>query len=168
MAFQDAYIAELEHEAKSTRKLLERIPDGKFDWAPHEKSMKLGSLGNHIAALAGRPKTVLTLAEVDMQSPQVAVLRGTASTNTADLVARFDNELAEARKALQQVTEEQLAGTYTLRSGQDVIFSLPRTLSLRVFVLNHIIHHRGQLSVYLRLLDVPIPSIYGPSADEKV
>jgi uncharacterized damage-inducible protein DinB len=168
MSFRDAYLKEFEFESKSTCKLLERVPGDKFDWAPHEKSMKLGSLANHIVALASRPETVLTLDEIDLQSPAAAALRPPSSTNSKELVERWGKNIATTQKVVGAATDELLDRTYTLKAGDHVIFSLPKRISLRTFVLNHIIHHRGQLSVYLRLLDVPIPSIYGPSADEKI
>ncbi len=167
MSFNDSYIAIFDHEAKSTRKMLERIPVDKFDWVPHAKSMKLGTLGVHIASLPHRVKMVLTFDEFDAKSPAAAAARPPAPATTQELVDQWDRHMTEMRSSVSAATEEQLAGTFTLKSGEQVIFSAPRKVVLRGFILNHMIHHRGELSVYLRLLDIPVPSIYGPSADEK-
>lgn len=167
MAFIDAYIKEFEHEAISTRKALERVPADKFDWAPHEKSMKLGELVAHIANLPARTATVLGVNEFDFKSPEAIAARPPALTTTKELLDRWDHGMDQVRTAVSATTEEKLAEMFTLKAGPDIIFSRPRRVALRGFILNHMIHHRGQLSVYLRLLDIPVPSIYGPSADEK-
>jgi uncharacterized damage-inducible protein DinB len=167
MAFSDAYVREFEHEAISTRKALERIPADKFDWAPHEKSMKLGSLAAHIAGLPHRSKIVLGGNEFDAKSPEASAARPPALTTTKELLDRWDKSMEQMRAAVGATTEEKLVEVFTLRAGPDIIFTLPRRVALRSFILNHMIHHRGQLSVYLRLLGIPVPSIYGPSADEK-
>jgi uncharacterized damage-inducible protein DinB len=167
MAFCDRYIREFDHEAVSTRKMLERVPVDKFDWAPHTKSMKLGNLVNHITSFPGRVKMVLNVDQFDSKSPEAVALRPTVPGTTKELIARWDKNIEDMHAAVTEVSEEQLAGTFTWMAGQETIYSLPRKVALRSFILNHMIHHRGQLSVYLRLLDIPVPSIYGPSADEK-
>jgi uncharacterized damage-inducible protein DinB len=168
MPMIDAYVAELDHEAATTRRLLERMPAGRADWKPHERSMTLGRLCGHIAELPIWGTVILrddafdmaTAAERGYPPPYVAADRG-------DLLARFDRELGEMLSAARGVGDERLAEPWSLARGDETLFTLPRAVALRRWVLNHLVHHRGQLSVYLRLLDVPLPSIYGPSADEE-
>jgi uncharacterized damage-inducible protein DinB len=168
MSFYDSYLQELDHEAISTRKTLERIPADKFDWAPHATSVKLGALANHIVSLPGRVQQIFDHNDFDSLSPEAIAMRPPAAGTTKELIDRWDKNLADMRAALTTAPEEKLAGKYTLKSGTETIFSMPRKIVLRAFILNHLIHHRGQLSVYLRMLEIPVPSIYGPSADEKV
>jgi uncharacterized damage-inducible protein DinB len=168
MSFLEAYLQEFDHEAISTGKSLERVPAEKFDWAPHEKSMKLGPLANHIVSLPGRVRYLVHNAEIDVQSPEAVAMRPPLPPTTKELVERWRKNLADMHAALGEMSDEKLTDTFTLMAGPDVSFSAPKRVMLRGFVLNHLIHHRGQLSVYLRLLDVPVPSIYGPSADEKM
>ncbi len=167
MSFCQAYLNEFDYEAISTRKMLERAPTEKFDWVPHEKSTKLGSLVNHIAGLPLLSTIVLSFDEYDVRSPESIAARPTPSTITPELLARWDKNMEQMRATVAATSEEQLADTFTLKAGPKTIFSVPRKLALRTFILNHLIHHRGQLAVYLRLLDIPVPSIYGPSADEQ-
>lgn len=164
MGLGNRLAAELTYEAISTRKMLERIPAEVFAWRPHEKSMELGQLAQHIARLPSFVKPVLTTDEFDLAAPgnKPQVLTG-----TNELVESFDKVLAEAVEFLNAVSEEDLAKTWRLRNGEKTIFEMPRAGVVRTLVLSHLIHHRGQLSVYLRLRDVPVPSIYGPSADEE-
>lgn len=167
MALRDGLLAEFNHEVQNTRKTLERIPADKFDWAPHAKSMKIGALGVHLMRLQGRAAYVMTHESLDMKSPEASAAMQDLPTTPAQLVAGLDKGADEFRAALAAVPDEAFTQIFTLKAGEQTIFSLPRVAALRAFVLNHSVHHRGQLTVYLRLLDVPVPSIYGPSADEQ-
>ncbi len=162
MPIVDALLPEFDHEMTTTRKVLERVPEDKFDWKPHAKSFSLGALAAHVVALPAWGAETLTRSEVDIAGSQPPA----APPSKAELVATFDTHGATTRSALAGKTDAELMATWTLKRGGKAIFSMPKANVLRSFVLNHLIHHRGQLSVYLRLLDVPVPSIYGPSADE--
>jgi uncharacterized damage-inducible protein DinB len=162
MGTTDLLLAEFDREAAATRTLLSRVPENQFSWRPHQKSFTAGELVSHIANLPFWALVTLTESSFDTAGqPQTP-----AATSQGELLARFDGRVAEARAALAAVSEEQLAGMWTLTQGNRTLFSMPRLAVWRSFVMNHLIHHRGQLSVYLRLLDRPVPSIYGPSADE--
>ena len=162
MPIVDALLPEFDHEMTTTRKVLERVPEDKFDWKPHAKSFSLGSLATHVAALPACGAETLSQSEVDIAGGQPPA----APPSKAELMATFDTNVATTRSALVGKTDGELLATWTLKRGGKTIFSMPKANVLRSFVLSHLIHHRGQLSVYLRLLDVPVPSIYGPSADE--
>jgi uncharacterized damage-inducible protein DinB len=156
-------IAELEREAATTRKMLERVPEEAFSWKPHEKSMSLGRLAGHVAELHGMFRAILTGDELDFASENYQPF---APANVSELLETFDKNVAEAVELLKAQTDEALMGPWRMRSGEQVFFELPRVAVIRSMALNHIFHHRGQLSVYLRLRDVPLPSVYGPTADE--
>ena len=162
MAIVDGLLPEFDHEMTTTRKVLERAPEDRFDWKPHTKSFSLGALAAHVAGLPGWGVDTLMKTEYDIAAEQPPA----APTSTTELLTTFDENVAAARSALASKTDEELLVMWTLKHGDKAIFSMPRAGVLRSFVLSHLIHHRGQLSVYLRLLDVPVPSIYGPSADE--
>lgn len=162
MPIIDGMIQELNHEIATTRKLLERIPDEKFDWKPHEKSWNMGDLSSHIVNLLSWVEVTLTADEFDIPenyTPWKAETRD-------ELVAELDETLKKAHAAMKGFSDARLMETWTLKGGGQTFFSMPRLAVMRTFVLNHLVHHRGQLSVYLRLNDIPVPSIYGPSADE--
>ena len=162
MPMVDALLPEFDHEMTTTRKVLERVPEDKFEWKPHAKSFSLGALAAHVAALPTWGAEALAKSEVDIAGGQPPA----APPSKAELMATFDGNVATTRAALTGKTDGELMATWTLKRGDKAIFSMPKANVLRSFVLSHLIHHRGQLSVYLRLLDVPVPSIYGPSADE--
>jgi uncharacterized damage-inducible protein DinB len=164
MAQKDALIAELKSEAANTRKMLERVPQDKFGWKPHDKSMTIGRLASHIAEIPVWVNRTLEATEFDFTT--MPALRNTYE-NTAALLKVFDERQAEAIAVLQNASDDMLQENYTLRRGEQVFAVMPRKVLIRNFSLNHIVHHRGQLSVFLRLLDVPVPGMYGPSADEK-
>lgn len=164
MSINEALLGELNYEIISARKVLERIPADKFDWKPHEKSMSMGVLANHLADIFAWYKMVLETDELDFAANSYAPK---AASDTEELTAIFDANVAAAQESLVKAEAAEFTKTWTLRSGEHVIFTLPKTSTLRTFVANHLIHHRGQLSVYLRLNDIPVPSIYGPSADEQ-
>ncbi len=164
MRLIDPYIMEFDRESATTRKLLERVPDGKLDWAPHPKSFTLGKLAMQIATLPEWTKSLLGDgfdAAAAPPDPSRAV-PGRAS----DIVDRFDKVVADAKAALAQIDDAKAMGGWSLSMGPKTLFTMPRVAVVRSFILSHVIHHRGQLSVYLRLLDVPLPPIYGPTADE--
>lgn len=159
---KDGLLAEYDHEISTTRKLLERIPDDKLTWKPHIKSMSLGGLGTHLANLPQWAGVILNDTRFDLASlpPNLA-----EKTSYADILAAFDESTKRARGWMDK-TDAELLARWSLYRGTQEIFSMPRIAAFRSFVLSHLIHHRGQLSVYLRLNDIPVPPIYGPSADE--
>jgi uncharacterized damage-inducible protein DinB len=157
----DALLPEFDHEMAVTRKLLERVPEDKFTWKPHAKSMSLVELATHVANLPSWGAVTLSQSEFD-----VAAHRNTAATSRADLLARFDANIAETRAALVGKIDPEMMASWTLKHNGQTLFTMPKASVWRSFMLNHLIHHRGQLSVYLRLNDVPVPAMYGPSADE--
>lgn len=156
-------LGDLEHELATTRRVLERVPDARWDWKPHEKSMALGQLAGHVSNLLNWGTHTMSAAEVDFAAPPAVPPR---PADRAALLAAFD---AGAERLLAGVTgagDEVLGQTYTVRRGEQVMMAMPRAAMLRGMILSHIIHHRGQLTVYLRLLDIPVPPVYGPTADE--
>jgi len=166
MSISQALLPEFDHEMANTRKSLERVPDDKFGWKPHEKSMPMGNLAVHLATLPGWTVQTLQQESLDLAPPGGEPFKLPEAKNTKEVVAMFDKHVAEARSVLAEATDEQLMKPWSLLMTGKTIFTLPRVAVLRGFVMNHSIHHRAQLGVYLRLNDVPVPSIYGPSADE--
>ena len=155
-------LPEFDHEMANTRRLLERLPEDHFDFKPHEKSFSLGDLASHVANVPTWTSLTFTTTELDLDQPWEREV----PKDTAALLAEFDANVADARKALEAVSAEELQVGWTLKSGDQVYFTQPRGAVFRSFVMNHLIHHRAQLTVYLRLLDVPVPGMYGPTADE--
>ena len=165
MAIKDTLLPEWDHEMGTTRRLLERVPPKDFSWKPHDKSMSLGQLAGHIANLPRwcnliLDDTVLDLANIGDDR------RSREPPSVEDLLKEFDQKSAAARTSLAQRLDPELLVAWTLKKDGHEVFTLPRLSAIRSFVLNHSIHHRGQLSVYLRLRNVSIPPIYGPTADE--
>ncbi len=161
MPMIDAFLAELEQEATTTRRVLERVPEDKLGWKPHAKSMSLGQLALHIATTPGN---VAQMASLDaMERPQFVQAE---ATSVAEVLAALDQSVATAKQVLGGVDDARLMAPWRLTHGDQVLMEMPRAGILRVIMLNHWYHHRGQLTVYLRLLDVALPSVYGPSADE--
>jgi uncharacterized damage-inducible protein DinB len=156
-------IAEIEQEAATCRKCLERIPADKFDWKPHEKSMTFGRLASHVAEMFGWTPATMNHSELDFAKTEYLP---TDPKTTDELVEFLDKHVSEAIETLRNSTSDQFYENWTLRNGDAIYFTMPKVAVMRSFVMNHIVHHRGQLSVYLRLNDIPVPSIYGPSADE--
>src|SRR5688572_11710129 len=163
MRMCEVLAAELRQEAKTTRRLLERVPEGSFDWKPHEKSMSLGRLAAHVAELPELIAPALVQDEFDFASGDFKPFN---PTTTVELLEKFDRNVELAAGMLEKQPDDTMGDKWRLRSGDHVLFEMPRAAVVRYVGLNHVVHHRGQLSVYLRLLDVPLPSIYGPSADE--
>lgn len=155
--------AELKQEAVATRKMLERVPHEKFSWKPHEKSMTLGRLAGHIVEMVNWTDATLKHDELDFAKQEY---KPKEYADASELVADFDRNVANAADVLNSTVDAAMMENWRLRSGEQVFFELPKAAVMRTMVMNHIIHHRGQLSVYLRLNDIAVPSIYGPSADE--
>jgi uncharacterized damage-inducible protein DinB len=156
-----AIAAELQHEAATTRKMLERVPQDSLAWKPHEKSRTLGETAAHIAHLPG-----IFITPIDRDGFDRNDYKPAATDTVAGILQTFDRNISDALEVLKTQTDERLLGSWRYTYGERVIFELPRMAVIRAMALNHLIHHRGQLSVYLRLLDVPLPSVYGPTADE--
>lgn len=154
---------ELEREAAATRRMLERLPAEKFDWKPHDKSTPLGGLAVHITEMIDWLKLAVTTAELDYA---LAPYKPFVPKTNAELLEYFDKKVAGAIEALKNTSDEAITQTWTVRSGAHIYFVRPRIEVLRADCINHFIHHRGQLSVYLRLNDIPLPGVYGPTADE--
>lgn len=166
MKFSEMIMPEFEQEMANTRKTLERVPDEKFEWKPHEKSSSLGGLATHLANIPSWIIHTFDKDELDIAPPGEPPFRMEQAKSTADLLVAFDKNVADARTTLAGADDERWMGNWSLLHGGRTIMTLPRAAVMRGFVLSHLIHHRAQLGVYLRLLDVPVPSIYGPSADE--
>lgn len=157
-----SWLIELKNEGSSTRKMLAAVPMDKADWKPHAKSMSLQRLAVHVAESLEWTNYIIDFPELDFATHKKAPFLPQSS---ADLLSFFEEKLLSATACLQNATDEALMADWTLRSGEQVHFTMPRMAVLRTFVFNHIVHHRAQLSVYLRLLDVPVPGMYGPTAD---
>lgn len=164
MALIDGMLQELEEEAKTTRRVLERVPENQLDWRPHQKARTLGELAQHVATVPGGVAE-LVASPSPAQAPDFRDPDPRPQT-AAELVPTLDQSIATARKVLGGMEDEKLMATWRLMQGERELFAVPRLVMLRSIMLNHWYHHRGQLTIYLRALDVPIPSIYGPSADE--
>jgi uncharacterized damage-inducible protein DinB len=164
MAIRDHILAEYDHEMATTRRTLERVPEGKSDWKPHQKSMSMGRLAGHLAELPSLGLRSLQSDSFDVRAP------GRPSpfvmTTSSELLGLFDKNVAEARAAISVASDEDLMKNWALTAGDKTIFSMPRAAVLRTFCVSHMVHHRAQLGVYLRMNDVPVPHIYGPSADD--
>jgi uncharacterized damage-inducible protein DinB len=162
MAIKDALLAEYDHEMGTTRKLLDRIPDDRLAWKPHQKSMSLGGLATHLANLPNWGDAILNGTSFDLAA--MPPNRQEESSRAA-ILALFDDSTSRTRGWMDK-TDAEYACMWSLKRGDQEMFSLPRVAAFKNFVINHMIHHRGQMSVYLRLNDVPVPAIYGPTADE--
>lgn len=165
MAIGASILGEFDHEMANTRKTLERVPDEKFDWKPHEKSFAMGALASHLANLPGWTNVTTDFDEFDM-APGGVPMKTPQCQSSQELLEVFDKNVGAARAAIESASDERLMEPWTLLAGGQQVFSMPRIAILRSFVMNHVIHHRAQLGVYLRLNDIAVPSVYGPSADE--
>ncbi len=166
MSLAQSLLPELIHEMANTRKELERVPEARLDWKPHPKSMTLGRLASHLAELPSWGQVTMQTRELDIAPPGQDV-RGADLRTRAEMLAMFDRNVEAAKAAVGSASDADYLVPWTLLKTGKAIFTLPRIAVLRSMVLNHNVHHRAQLGVYLRLLDVPVPSIYGPSADEQ-
>ncbi|MEO6833653.1 MAG: DinB family protein [Chitinophagaceae bacterium] len=162
--FNDELINELKTEGEKTRKILALVPFDKLDYAPHEKSMKMGVLAFHVAGLPEWVTITINQDELDFATQKFDAPK---PQNADELLERLDKNVADALAAIKGVSEETWKKPWTLRSGEHVIMTLPKSEVVRSFAINHLIHHRAQLGTYLRMLDIPIPGMYGSSADEK-
>jgi uncharacterized damage-inducible protein DinB len=165
MAITDALLPEFDHEMATTRRLLDRVPEARLAWKPHDKSMTLGQLSGHLANIPYWCSATLTVSVLDLDTLGDDA-RPKSPASRAALLEEFDRKVAAARALLVRTTDPEMLAPWTLKKGDQEFFTMPRIAAIRSFVMNHTIHHRGQLSVYLRLNDVPIPPIYGPTADE--
>jgi uncharacterized damage-inducible protein DinB len=165
MAIRDALLPEFDHEMGTTRRLLERAPAADFSWTPHEKSFNLGQLASHVSNIPHWCELILQTTVFDVLS--AGDTRPKAPASAADLVSHFDKTASAARSGLSTAGDPELLTPWTFSRGEQVMFTMPRIAAIRSFVMNHLIHHRGQLSVYLRLRNVPLPPMYGPTADEQ-
>lgn len=161
-----ALLAEFDHEMAGTRRMMERIPETAWTWAPHPKSFTFAGLATHLSRLPHWGRTILGTPQYDMTrdgSPQAP-----AAASLADALAAFDSNVTAIRGSLQSVSEAEMAAPWTLLRDGQVLLTLPRQSAFKTFIINHAIHHRGQLTVYLRMQDVALPGVYGPTADERM
>ena len=168
MSISQSLLPEFDIEMSNTRKTLERVPDDKFGWKPHPKSPEMGWLANHLTNLASWSTIALTGDSLDIAPKDGPTLKMTPAPDTKGVLEMFDKNVAAARAAIEAATNEQLMTNWSLLKGGQTVMTMPKVAVLRSFVMNHMIHHRAQLTVYLRLNDVPVPALYGPSADEGV
>jgi uncharacterized damage-inducible protein DinB len=166
LAIRDAFLPEFDHEMSTTRKTLERVPEDKVDWKPHDTSMPMGRLAGHVAEMIGFGGMVFDGESFDFAPAGGPRTQPTVMTSQKQLLEIFDKNVATARTAISKASDEDFQKTFTLLNGGKTFFAMPRIQLMRSMILNHVIHHRGQLSVYLRMNKVPVPSLYGPSADE--
>ena len=166
MGISQSLLPEFDHEMVTTRRVLERVPDDKFDWKPHEKSWAMGGLASHVANIPTWAVNAINQDELDLAPGGIPVAPLAGAKSQAELLKTFDENIVKAREAIASASDEALFLPWSLLHGGKPIMTLPRIAVLRGFVMSHLIHHRGQLTVYLRLNDIPVPSIYGPSADE--
>src|SRR5262245_14614577 len=166
MSISASLLPEFDQEMASTRKALERTPDDKFDWKPHEKSWAMGGLATHLANLPIWTVYTINQDSLDLAPPSGESFTVEPKNSREELLKDFEKSVAAARDAIDGASDEEMLKPWTLLKGGVTLMTLPKIAVLRSFVMNHIIHHRGQFTVYLRLNNVPVPSIYGPSADE--
>jgi len=159
-------LGEFDQEMQNTRKTLERCPDDKWNWKPHEKSGTVGWLASHIATMPGWTGVTLNTEQFDYAPVGGPAYEPPKIENRKELLAEFDKNVAEARAALATSSDAEMMKPWTLLAGGNTIFTMPRVACLRGMIFNHVIHHRAQLTVYYRLLGIPVPALYGPSADE--
>lgn len=167
MTIGQSMLPEFDQEMQSTRKVLERIPDEKWNWKPHENSGTVGWYAWHLSTLPGWATMTINTENLDIAPKDGSGPQMPKSDNAKQALAQFDKDAAEARAALEKVSDADMVANWSLLAGGENIFTMPRVAVLRGMVMNHLIHHRGQLTVYFRMLDIPVPGLYGPSADEK-
>lgn len=167
MSIAQGLLGEWEHEMVATRKCLERVPADKMDYQPHEKSFSLGELANHIATIPLWGQTTATSNQFDFNPPGGEMWQPPKTATPEELVAVLEQGSDAFKAALAGLTDEQMMQPWSLLNSGTAMFTMPRIQVLRGFIFNHLVHHRGQLTVYLRLLGIPVPSVYGPSADEQ-
>jgi len=166
MKISDTILPEFDQEMANTRKTLERIPDDKLGWKPHPKSFSFGDLAMHVATMPGWAVETMKSDTFDYAPPGGAPFQQPKPESRKQILATFDKGVADARAAFAAAGDDRYLANWTLLGGGKTILTMPRIAVVRSFVMNHTIHHRAQLGVYLRLNDIPVPSIYGPTADE--
>lgn len=166
MKFSEQLLPEFDQEMASTRKTLERVPEDKLGWKPHDKSMSLGRLATHIAEIPGWVVHAIQTDELDMAPPGAPPYHPVVAASRQELLDMFDKNVAKARTDIAAASDEHMLKPWSLLMTGKTMLTMPRLTVVRSFALNHMIHHRAQLGVYLRLNNLPVPSIYGPSADE--
>jgi len=166
MTIGQMMLGEFDQEMQNTRKTLERCPDDKWNWKPHEKSGTVGWLASHVATMVGWLPVTINTEELDYAPVDGPSYEPPKISNRKELLAVFDKESGAARAALATVSDAEMMKNWRLLAGGKEIFTMPRVACIRGMVLNHLIHHRAQLTVYFRLLGIPVPGLYGPSADE--
>ena len=166
MGLRDTLLPEFDQEMAATRRVLERLPANALDWRPHPKSFDLGSLATHLAQIPRWGLSILKQHEHDMASSDDA--RAVRLERVEDVLRAFDDHVRDVRAAIVEAADGLLETPWTLRRGAHIVLSMPRIGALRAFLVHHSIHHRGQLTVYLRMQDVPLPPLYGPTADERM
>jgi uncharacterized damage-inducible protein DinB len=166
MSIGQSLLPEIDHEMISTRQHLERIPEGKLDWKPHEKSMTMGGLATHLANIPTWVGHAINKDEMDIAPVGGPPFKMEQAKSVREILEAFDRNIAEARAIIAATGDEKFFGTWSLLAGGKVLFTTPKIAVVRGFVLNHLYHHRAQLGVYLRLNNLPVPQTYGPSADE--
>jgi uncharacterized damage-inducible protein DinB len=166
MSINDLLRAELDQEVDASRSLLERLPDGKWDWKPHDRSMTLSRLATHVAEIPGWSKSILREDEIDFMSPEMQSWTPREMQSREEILAELEHAAETCRGHLAETSDADFEAMWTMKAGAEPLMSEQRYLVFRRQVLNHMVHHRAQLGVYLRLLGVPLPMIYGPSADE--
>jgi uncharacterized damage-inducible protein DinB len=164
MSLRDSFLPDFDHEMAVTRHVLERLPEAAFGWKPHEKSYALGGLATHLAQVPRWGSSILRHEFHDLAASKGAGTPGAASLEA--VLETFDKHVADVRKRLCEMSDAELMAPWALKRGSHLVMSLPKVAALRRFLLHHMIHHRGQLTVYLRMQGVPLPPIYGPTADE--
>jgi uncharacterized damage-inducible protein DinB len=166
MKISEGLLPEFDQESAMTKSVLERCPEAKFNFKPHEKSWELVRLATHLANLPSWAIITMKQDVFDVMPPGAPPYKEDPVKTTAELVAKFDKNTADARAVIAEADDAEFMKIWTMLKGGEKMFSMPKMVCLRSFVMNHGIFHRGQLAVYLRLIDVPVPAIYGPSADE--
>ena len=166
MTIGQSMLPEFDQEMQSTRKVLERLPDDNWSWKPHDKSGTVGWYAGHIATLPGWTTMTINTEQLDYAPVDGPGYQPPKIENREQTLANFDKEVGEARAALASVSDEDMMKGWTLLAGGQTIFTMPRVACIRGMVMNHLIHHRGQLTVYYRMLGIPVPGLYGPSGDE--
>jgi uncharacterized damage-inducible protein DinB len=166
MSISETLLPEFDLEMANTRKTIERVPEDKFNWKAHEKSFSMGVLANHLANIPSWAVVTLQQDSFDVSPTDGSATQPPKADSIAQVLDLFDKSVATAREAIAAASDAQMFQSWALLAGGKELFSMPRVAAIRSFILNHNIHHRAQLGVYLRLNDIPVPSIYGPSADE--
>jgi uncharacterized damage-inducible protein DinB len=167
MKISETLVPEFDHEFANTRKVLERCPEEKYGWTPHPKSFTMAALATHIASMPEWASLTVSQDSFDYAPPGAPPYKQEPVKTCKELLEKFDTGIAQCRAAIVGASDEQLLAEWSLLAGGKPVFTMPRVAVLRAMILNHIIHHRAQLGLYLRLLDVPVPALYGPSADEQ-